>query len=65
VLLGAAWPLLHDGSADQLRELASRELPPDDPLAAAPRMARELLSDLGLLEADGSGAVVPLREASA
>jgi len=62
LLLGAAWPLLSDGSPDELRELASRELPPGDPLAQAPRMARELLTDLGLLE-PGDG-VVQLREAS-
>jgi ABC-type multidrug transport system fused ATPase/permease subunit len=47
-LLGAAWPLLHDGSAAHLRELAERELPADDPLAPAVRMARQLLVDLGL-----------------
>ena len=48
LLLHAAWPVLHDGSADKLRELAAREYPDGAPLALAPRMARQMLCDLGL-----------------
>jgi ABC-type multidrug transport system fused ATPase/permease subunit len=50
LLLGAAWPLLHDGSAEQLRALAARRFAADDPLGAAPGMARQLLADLGLAD---------------
>jgi hypothetical protein len=48
LLLGAAWPVLSEGSAQPLRELAARRYEPGDPLEAAPRMARQLLLDLGL-----------------
>jgi ATP-binding cassette, subfamily B, bacterial len=50
-LLGAAWPLLQEGSADELRELAAS----DDPtLHEAPEMAKRLLDDLGLANGGGS-----------
>jgi ABC-type multidrug transport system fused ATPase/permease subunit len=48
LLLGAALPVFSEGSADRLRELAAREFPSGDPLAAAPRMAAQLLADLGV-----------------
>ncbi len=55
LLLGAALPVLQEGSADRLRELAAREFPEGDPLEAAPRMAVQLLADLGVAEASATG----------
>jgi hypothetical protein len=49
-LIGAAWPLLQDGSPEPLRELAARH---DSTLDEAPRMAQRLLSDLGLTNGNG------------
>jgi ABC-type multidrug transport system fused ATPase/permease subunit len=43
-LLGAALPVVQEGSADRLRDLAASD-DPDDPAA---RMAAQLLTDLGL-----------------
>jgi ATP-binding cassette subfamily B protein/subfamily B ATP-binding cassette protein MsbA len=43
-LVSAAWPLLQEGSPDQLRELAAR----NGNAGAASRMATRLLDDLGL-----------------
>jgi hypothetical protein len=51
LLLGAALPLLQDGRADRLRELAARSYDVGDPREPAPRMAQQLLADLGLAEA--------------
>jgi len=48
LLLSAALPVLQEGSADRLHELAAREFPEGDPREAGPRMAQQLLSDLGL-----------------
>ena len=50
LLLGAALPVLQEGSPDRLRELAAREYPEGDPREDAPRMAAQLLADLGLAE---------------
>jgi ATP-binding cassette, subfamily B, bacterial len=54
LLLGAAWPLLRDGSADRLRELAERRVPDGLGVNAAARMARHLLGDLGVQRRDES-----------
>jgi ABC-type multidrug transport system fused ATPase/permease subunit len=56
LLVGATWPLLHDGSPEALRELAARTEDGDgDGIGEAARMARRLLADLGL---DGAGMAV-------
>jgi ATP-binding cassette, subfamily B, bacterial len=59
LLVGATWPLLHDGSPDALRELAARAHDGNgdgaDGIEEAARMARRLLADLGL---DGAGMAV-------
>jgi len=43
-LLSAAWPLLSEGSTDQLRALAAAPAGSED----AARLARQLLHDLGI-----------------
>jgi ATP-binding cassette subfamily B protein/subfamily B ATP-binding cassette protein MsbA len=47
-LLAAAWPLLSDGSTEQLRQLAASPIASED----ASRLARQLLLDLGIASHD-------------
>jgi hypothetical protein len=49
-LVGAALPLLQDGSPDRLHELAAQD---DAALDEAPLMAQRLLNDLGLANGNG------------
>ncbi|MEA2272395.1 MAG: hypothetical protein QOI98_1103, partial [Solirubrobacteraceae bacterium] len=64
LLVGATWPLLHDGSADRLRELAARTGNGNGNgngkgghgIDEAARMAQRLLADLGLDNAETTAA---------
>ena len=57
LLVGATWPLLRDGSAERLHQLAAREGDGAGVHGAdeAARMARRLLADLGLHEEPAAG----------
>ncbi|MGH2841391.1 MAG: hypothetical protein ACRDKY_11280, partial [Solirubrobacteraceae bacterium] len=48
LLIGAAWPLLQDGSHERLRELAAGGGHGERGLDEAAEMARQMLTDLGL-----------------
>ena len=48
LLIGAAWPLLRDGSPERLRELAAGGGNGERGLDEAAEMARQMLDDLGL-----------------
>jgi ABC-type multidrug transport system ATPase subunit len=48
LLLGAAWPLLQEGRAEPLRELAERRVPDGPGVDEASELAERVLRDLGL-----------------
>jgi ATP-binding cassette, subfamily B, bacterial len=48
LLLGAAWPLLQEGRAEPLRELAERRMPDGPGVDEASELAERVLRDLGL-----------------
>jgi ATP-binding cassette, subfamily B, bacterial len=56
LLLGAAWPLLRDGRADRLRELAERRVPDGPGVDEAAELSERILRDLGLASVPALGA---------
>ncbi|HWH93708.1 MAG TPA: ABC transporter ATP-binding protein [Baekduia sp.] len=61
LLAGAAWPLLHDGSPDALRQLAAAD---GRSPALASQLARRMLADLGLEAPADADAARDRREAA-
>jgi len=59
LLIGAAWPLLADGSPERLHELADGGGDGAPGLEEAAEMARQMLADLGLQSASPTLAEVP------
>ncbi|MDQ3720409.1 MAG: ABC transporter ATP-binding protein/permease, partial [Actinomycetota bacterium] len=63
LLLGAAWPLLQDGSPEALRQLAAREDDTDPAAAEAGELARRVMRDLGLEDGPVAGGRQEQRQA--